>query len=126
VASPILAYQLPLPLTIAIITPAWQNPKKLPGYGAHGAVGRRGLLGHRGWTASSSLSAWAIYDAYQPVRHATMRPLERLPRAYFVASAAVHFGIARAYVLFPTTSKCPLFFYIPDAIAYRIGQASDL
>ena len=126
VASLMLAYLLPMLLTVAILTPPWQNPDEPLHMARAVQVAHGGLLGYRAWTTTGGLSDPAIYDAYQPVRHAAMRPAERLSQADLAASAAVHFGRAISYISFPNTAQYPPFFYIADAAAYWLGRAGGL
>lgn len=125
-ASLVLAYLLPVLLTIAIVTPPWQNPDEPLHMARAVQVAHGGLLGYRAWTTSGGLSDPAIYAAYAPVRHAAMRPLERLSPADLAASAEIHFSPAPTYVSFPNTAQYPPLFYIADAAAYWIGRAGGI
>jgi uncharacterized membrane protein len=126
IAGLVLAYLLPLLLTIAVVTPPWQNPDEPLHMARAVQVAHGGVLGYRAWTTAGGLSDPAIYDAYQPVRHVAMRPAERLSQADLAASAAVHFGRGTSYLSFPNTAQYPPFFYVADAIAYWIGRAARL
>jgi uncharacterized membrane protein len=126
VAALTLAYLLPVLLTIAVLTPPWQNPDEPLHFARAVQMAHGGLLGYRAWNTAGGLSDPAIYQAYQPVRHAAMHPAERLSQADLSASAAVHFSPVTSYLSFPNTAQYPPFFYMADAAAYWIGRACDL
>jgi uncharacterized membrane protein len=122
----ILAYLLPLLLTLALLTPPWQNPDEPLHLARAVQIAHGGLLGYRAWTTTGGLSDPAIYAAYMPVRHAAMQPTQRLSREDLAASAAVRFSPDTAYVSFPNTAQYPPAFYLPDALSYWLGRAGGL
>ena len=125
-AALVLVYLLPVLLAIAIVTPPWQNPDEPLHMARAVQVAHGGLLGYRAWTTAGGLSDPAIYEAYEPVRHAAMHPAERLSRADLAASRAVRFSATISYVSFPNTAQYPPVFYAGAAAAYWLGRAGDL
>jgi len=121
-----LAYLVPVLLTLLLVTPPWQNPDEPLHMARAVQVAHGGLLGFRRWTTTGGMSDPAIYAAYMPVRHAAMRPDQRLTEADMQASEAVRFSAGTSYMSFPNTAQYPPFFYVPDAVAYWVGHAAGL
>jgi uncharacterized membrane protein len=122
----VLAYLLPVLLALLLITPPWQNPDEPLHMARAVQIAHGGLLGYRAWTTSGGLSDPAIYNAYNPVRHAAMHPAEHLSRQDLELSNSTRFSPRISYLSFPNTAQYPPFFYLPDAAAYWIGRATGL
>ena len=122
----VLAYLLPVLLTLGWVTPPWQNPDEPLHMARAVQLAHGGLFGARQWGTAGGISDPAIYAAYMPVRHAAMHPEEPLSRADLTASQAVRFSPAASFVSFPNTAQYPPFFYVPGALSYWAGWAAGL
>ncbi len=121
-----LAFTLPLLLTLAVVTPPWQNPDEPLHMARIVQIAHGGLLGSRAWGTAGGDSDAAIYAAYRPVQHAAMHPEQRLTRQDLQASNAVRWSARTAYTSFPNTAQYPPVFYLPGALAYWAGRAGAL
>jgi hypothetical protein len=121
-AAAYLAFVLPLLLTLAVVTPPWQNPDEPLHLARIVQIAHGGLLGSRAWGTAGGVSDAAIYDAYRPVAHASMHPDQHLSRQEIEASNAVSWSAKIAYTSFPNTVQYPPPFYLPAAAIYWAGR----
>jgi uncharacterized membrane protein len=124
-AAAYLAFVLPLLLTLAVVTPPWQNPDEPLHLARIVQIAHGGLLGSRAWGTAGGVSDAAIYDAYRPVAHASMHPDQHLSRQEIEASNAVSWSAKIAYTSFPNTVQYPPPFYLPAAAIYWAGRAGQ-
>ena len=82
-------YLAPLLLTLAVVTPPWQNPDEFAHMLRAVEVAHGGLFGYRAWGTTGGESDPAIYDAYKPILGVAMHPEQRVSRAALAASGAV-------------------------------------
>ncbi len=122
----VLAYLLPVLLTLAAITPPWQNPDEPTHMARAVQLAHGGLFGMRQWGTAGGISDPAIYAAYMPVRGSAMHPTVPLTRAELAASQAVRFTPGVSFVSFPNTAQYPPLFYVPGAASYWAGRAARL
>jgi uncharacterized membrane protein len=121
-----LLYVLPLVLAIAIITPPWQEPDEPFHLMRAVQIAHGGLLGTRAWGSAGGASDAAIYRAYEPLRPIAMHGENRLTRTALAASGAVQWQSQTSYTPFPNTAQYGPAFYLPQAVAYWLGQAASL
>jgi uncharacterized membrane protein len=121
-----LAFTLPLLLSLALVTPLWQNPDEPLHMARIVQIAHGGLFGWRDWGTTGGVSDPAIYESYRPVQHAAMRPAERLTRQDLRAAEAVRWSRQTTYTSFPNTIQYPPVFYLPAAAAYWVGRAGGM
>jgi uncharacterized membrane protein len=125
-AAAYLAVVLPLLLTLALVTPPWQNPDEPLHLVRIVQIAHGGLIGSRIYGTAGGYSDAAIYDAYRPVAHASMRPDQRLSRQDIQDANKVQWGARIALTSFPNTVQYPPPFYVPAVAAYWAGRAGHL
>jgi uncharacterized membrane protein len=121
-----LAYLVLVLLTLAVVTPVWQNPDEPFHMMRAVQVAHGELMGHRAWGSAGGSSDPAIYDAYVPVQPVAMHPERRVTLPALAASGAVTWRTSTIYTPFPNTVQYGPAFYLPDATAYWVGRAASL
>ncbi len=123
-AAIFLLWAVPLLLTLACVTPPWQNPDEPLHFARAVQVAHGGLIGSRQWGTAGGVSDRAIYQAYAGVQHAAMQPGQRLTLQDLAKSGAVAWSPHVQYTSFPNTAQYPPVFYMPGAVAYWAGRAA--
>jgi hypothetical protein len=130
-AALLLVYLVPFLLTLAVITPPWQNADE-PFHMLRAVnVAHGGLIGRRvpgesaGFGLAGGDSDGAVYDANHPVWPVAMHPERRISLAALAASGAVRWGHV-SFTVFQNTIQYGPVFYLPGAAAYWIGRAAGL
>ncbi len=120
------AWLLPLLLTIAVVTPPWQNSDEPTHVLRAVQVAHGQVAGFRLFGTAGGLSDNAVYAALTPIGGVPMHPEARVTRAALTASEAVRWHGRLEPSSFPNTAQYPPAFYVPAAVAYWVGRAAGL
>ncbi len=117
---------LPLLLTVAWLTPPWQNSDEPTHVLRTVQVAHGQLAGFRLFGSAGGLSDNAAYAALTPIVGVGMHPETRVTRSGIAASEAVRWHGTLEASIFPNTAQYPPAFYVPAAAAYWVGRAAGM